>query len=207
MNKEELIAMGLTEEQAKKVMDSLDGNFVTKTRFNEINEENKTLRKSVSDRDNQLEDLKKSSGDNAALQQQISDLQKQNAEQQKAHDAELAQLKLDNAVEIALSGAKAKNGKVVKAALDMSKMKIGEDGKLSGFEEQIEALKKSDGYLFDAQEQTSRFVGFQPGASSVVPNSTAAGYEARLADARKNNNQLEVIKIKQEAASEGVVLM
>ena len=38
MKKEDLIAMGLTEEQAKKVMDSLDGSFVTKARFNEINE-------------------------------------------------------------------------------------------------------------------------------------------------------------------------
>lgn len=201
MNKEDLIAMGLTEEQAKKVMDSLDGNFVTKVRFNEINEENKTLKKSVSDRDKQLEDLKKSSGDNAALQQQISDLQK-------THDEELAKLKLDNAVEIALSGAKARNGKAVKAMLDMSKVKLGEDGKLSGFDEQIEALKKSDAYMFDVQQQTQQqFTGFQPGASSTVPNSTAAGYEARLADARKNNNQLEVIKIKQEAAADGVVLM
>lgn len=209
MNKEDLIAMGLTEEQAKKVMDSLDGNFVTKARFNEINEENKTLKKSVSDRDKQLEDLKKSSGDNAALQQQISDLQKQNADQQKAHDEELAKLKLDNAVEIALSGAKARNGKAVKAMLDMSKVKLGEDGKLSGFDEQIEALKKSDSYMFDVQQQQTQqqFTGFQPGASSTVPNSTAAGYEARLADARKNNNQLEVIKIKQEAAADGVVLM
>ena len=210
MNKEDLIAMGLTEEQAKKVMDSLDGNFVTKARFNEINEENKTLKKSVSDRDKQLEDLKKSSGDNAALQQQISDLQKQNSDQQKAHDEELAKLKLDNAVEIALSGAKAKNGKAVKAMLDMSKVKMGEDGKLSGFDEQIEALKKSDSYMFDVEQQTQQqqqFTGFQPGASSTVPNSTAAGYEARLADARKNNNQLEVIKIKQEAAADGVVLM
>lgn len=209
MNKEDLIAMGLTEEQAKKVMDSLDGNFVTKARFNEINEENKTLKKSVSDRDKQLEDLKKSSGDNAALQQQISDLQKQNADQQKAHDEELAKLKLDNAVEIALSGAKARNGKAVKAMLDMSKVKLGEDGKLSGFDEQIEALKKSDAYMFDVQQQQTQqqFTGFQPGASSTVPNSTAAGYEARLANARKNNNQLEVIKIKQEAAADGVVLM
>lgn len=209
MNKEELLAMGLTEEQAKKVMDSLDGNFVTKVRFNEINEENKTLKKSVSDRDKQLEDLKKSSGDNATLQQQISDLQKQNTEQQKAHDEELAKLKVDNAVEIALSGAKAKNGKAVKAMLDMSKVKLGEDGKLSGLDEQLEALKKSDGYMFDVQEQTQQqqFTGFQPGASSTVPNSTAAGFETRLAEARKNNNTLEVIKIKQEAAADGVVLM
>lgn len=208
MNKEELIAMGLTEEQAKKVMDSLNGNFVTKTRFNEVNEENKTLKKSVTDRDKQLEDLKKSSGDNAELKKQIETLQQQNVAQQKTHDEELAKLKLDNAVEIALSGSKAKNGKAVKAMLDMSKVKMGEDGKLSGFDEQIEALKKSDGYMFDVQEQTQQqFTGFQPGVSSAVPNSTAAGYEARLADARKNNNQLEVIKIKQEAAAEGVVLM
>lgn len=164
MNKEDLIAIGLTEEQAEKVMDSLE--------------------------------------------QQISDLQKQNADQQKAHDKELAELKLDNAVEIALFGAKARNGKAVKAMLDMSKVKLGEDGKLSGFDEQIEALKKSDSYMFDAEQQTQqRFTGFQPGASSTVPNSTAAGYEARLADARKNNKQLEVIKIKQEAAADGVVLM
>lgn len=208
MKKEDLIAMGLTEEQAKKVMDSIDGNFVTKARFNEVNEENKTLKKSVSDRDKQLEDLKKSSGDNAALQQQISDLQKANADQQKAHETELNQLKLDNAVEVALSSAKAKNSKAVKAMLDMAKVKIGEDGKLSGFDEQIEALKKSDGWMFDADQQTQQqFTGFQPGASSTVPNSTAAGYEARLADARKNNNQLEVIKIKQEAAADGVILM
>lgn len=208
MNKEDLIAMGLTEEQAKKVMDSLDGSYVTKTRFNEVNEENKALKKSVSDRDKQLEDLKKSSGDNATLQQQIADLQKQNAEQQKAHDEELAKLKLDNAVELALSGANARNGKAVRAMLDMSKVKMGEDGKLSGFDEQIEALKKSDAYMFDIQQQTQQqFTGFQPGASSGTPDPKTAGYEARLADARKNNNQLEVIRIKQEAAAGGVILM
>ena len=55
-----MIAMGLTEEQAKKVMDSLDGDFVTKSRFNEVNEENKRLKQDVSDRDKQLETLKKS---------------------------------------------------------------------------------------------------------------------------------------------------
>ena len=43
MKKEDLVAMGLTDDQAKKVMDSLDGDFVTKTRFNEVKEENKQL--------------------------------------------------------------------------------------------------------------------------------------------------------------------
>lgn len=148
MNKEELIAMGLTEEQAKKVMDSLDGNFVTKTRFNEVNEENKTLKKSVSDRDKQLEDLKKSSGDNAELKKQIETLQQQNADQKKAHDAEMAQLRLDNAIEAALSGAKAKNGKAVKALLDMEKLTLnGEE--IQGLSEQLEAVKNENAYLFE----------------------------------------------------------
>ncbi|MCM1136764.1 MAG: phage scaffolding protein, partial [Clostridium sp.] len=82
----------------------------------------------------------------------------------------------------------------------------GEDGKLAGLAEQLEALKKSDGYLFEA-EPGQQFAGFQPGASAGVPDAAAAGYESRLADARKNNNQLEVIKVKQEAAAAGVVLM
>lgn len=208
MKKEDLIAMGVTEEQASKIMASLDGDFVTKARFNEINDELKTAKKSLSDRDKQLEDLKKSAGDNESLTAQIAALQKANSDQQKAHDEEIAALKFNNAVELALTGAKAKNIKAVRAMLDDSKMKIGEDGKLTGFDEQIEALKKSDGYMFDVdQKAQQQFTGFQPGASTTVPNSTQAGYEARLADARKNNNQLEVIKIKQEAAADGVVLM
>ena len=207
MKKEDLIAMGLTEEQATKVMGSLDGDFVTKTRFNEVNEELKTAKKSISDRDKQLEDLKKSTGDNAALTQQIADLQKANADQQKAHDEELAALKFNNALDLALTVAKVKNVKAVRAMLDDTKIKLGDDGKLTGFDEQIEALKKSDGYMFDVQTGQQQFQGFQPGQSGMIPNSQQAGYEARLAEARKNNNQLEVIKIKQEAAGNGVILM
>lgn len=169
MNEKDLIAMGLTEEQAKKVMDSLDGNYVTKTRFNEVNEELKQSKAAVTDRDKQLEDLKKSAGDNASLQQQITDLQKANADQKKAHDAEIAQLKLDNAMETALTAAGAKNSKAVKALLDTSKVKLGDDGKLTGWDEQLEAIQKSDAYLFAEKSQNNQnFKGFQPGAAGNV---------------------------------------
>ena len=173
MNKEDLIAMGLTEEQAKKVMDSLDGNFVTKTRFNEVNEENKTLKQSVADRDKQLEDLKKSSGDNAELKKQIETLQQQNAEQQKAHEAELKQLKLDNAIDTALTAAGAKNVKAVKPFIDTTKIKLGDDGKLTGLDEQLKEVQKTEGYLFaEKQQKQQTFKGFQPGASGEVKPGT-----------------------------------
>lgn len=172
MNKEDLIAMGLTEEQAKKVMDSLDGNYVTKTRFNEVNEENKTLKKSVSDRDKQLEDLKKSSGDNEELKKQIETLQQENANQKKAHDAEMTQLRLDNAIDAALTAAGAKNIKAVRALIDTSKVKVGEDGKLTGFDDLLSAVQKSDSYLFTEKQQKQNFKGFQPGASGKVKPGT-----------------------------------
>ena len=172
MNKEDLIAMGLTEEQAKKVMDSLDGNYVTKTRFNEVNEENKTLKKSVSDRDKQLEDLKKSSGDNEELKKQIETLQQENANQKKAHDAEMTQLRLDNAIDAALTAAGAKNIKAVRALIDTSKVKVGEDGKLTGFDDLLSAVQKSDSYLFAEKQQKQNFKGFQPGASGNVKPGT-----------------------------------
>lgn len=173
MKKEDLIAMGLTEEQAKKVMDSLDGNFVTKARFNEVNEENKTLKQSVADRDKQLEDLKKSSGDNAELKKQIETLQQQNAEQQKAHEAELKQLKLDNAIDTALTAAGAKNVKAVKPFIDTTTIKLGEDGKLTGLDEQLKEVQKTEGYLFaEKQQKQQTFKGFQPGASGEVKPGT-----------------------------------
>lgn len=173
MKKEDLIAIGLTEDQAKKVMDFLDGNFVTKARFNEVNEENKTLKQSVADRDKQLEDLKKSSGDNAELKKQIETLQQQNADQKKAHDAEMAQLKLDNAIDAALTAAGAKNIKAVRAMIDTSKMKLGEDGTVEGLSDAIKAVQKSDSYMFNTvQQKQQTFKGFQPGASGEVKPGT-----------------------------------
>lgn len=47
MTKEKLMEMGLTEEQANKVMEGLNGSFVTKTRFNEVNEELKTAKATI----------------------------------------------------------------------------------------------------------------------------------------------------------------
>lgn len=61
MKKEELIAKGLTEEQAKAVMDiyteEMKG-FIPKSRFDEVNTAKADLEKQVADRDKQLKVLK-----------------------------------------------------------------------------------------------------------------------------------------------------
>lgn len=171
MKKEEFVALGISEELAAKAekasQEELKG-YVEKSKHDEIVEENKTLKQSVSDRDKQLDTLKAASGDNEELKKQIETMKQQNAEQEKAHKAELAQLRLDNAIDTALTAAGAKNGKAVRALIDVSKVKLGEDGKLSGWEEQLAAVQKSDAYLFTEKQKTNNFRGFQPGASGDI---------------------------------------
>ena len=64
------------------------------------------------------------------------------------YNTDIAAVKLDSAVNMALVEAKAKNPKLAKAALDMSLVKIDGD-KLLGLSEQLENIKKSEKYLFD----------------------------------------------------------
>ena len=106
MTKEKLLEWGLTEEQATKVMEGLNGSFVTKARFNEVNTELTTAKNTIKERDTQLETLKKASGDTKALQDQITQLQADNKKKDTDHAAELKNLKISNAVELALTGAK-----------------------------------------------------------------------------------------------------
>ena len=167
MKKEDLIALGLTEEQAKKVLDAVK-DYVPKTQLAEVERERDGLKATVTERDTQLETLKKSSGDNETLQKQIADLQKANEDQQKAHDAEIAQLRLDNAVEAAILAAGAKNVKAVRALMDADKLRLEKDGTVTGLSDQIKAIQKSDAYMFAEKQQQQQFKGFQPGASGDV---------------------------------------
>ena len=106
--------------------------------------------KVVKDRDKQLEDLKKTAGDSEELKKQIEDLQAENKEATKAHATEINNLKINNAIENSLLTYNAKTPKAVKSLLDMDNIKIGEDGKVTGIEEQLKALIEAEDtkYLF-----------------------------------------------------------
>ena len=153
MTKEKLMEMGLTEEQANKVMESLNGSFVTKARFNEVNAELKAAKDTIKERDTQLETLQKSTGNVEALRKQITDLQAANTEKDQTHAAELKALKISNAVDAALSSAKAKNNTAVKALLGdfIAKAELAEDGTVKGLDDEVKKLveSKDTAFLFD----------------------------------------------------------
>lgn len=173
MTKEILMKMGLTEEQATKVLEAhtaaINGKYIPKERFDEVNTKKQQLETSVAERDRQLEDLKKSTGDVEALKTQIQTLQNDNKAKEEAYKVELSNLKKTNALELALTGAKVKNNKAIKALLDNEKIKLKDDGTLEGLSEQLEAIKKSDAYLFEetqTKEKTTVPKGFVPGPAA-----------------------------------------
>ena len=125
----------------------LDGDYVTKARFNELNESKKSLAEQIAERDKQLKDLKKSVGDNEGLRKQIEDLQKANKEQKDAFDNQTKALRLDTAIKLAIADS-AQDADIVSGLIDKNKLILGEDGKVTGLTEQVEALKKDKAFLF-----------------------------------------------------------
>lgn len=173
MTRKQLEDLGLTKEQADSIIkingdDIENAKSASAAEIKNLQTEVDGLKTQVGDRDKQLETLKASAGDNANLKKQIEDLQTENATAKANHESELNQLKVDFAVEKALTGAKAKNIKAVKALLDLTDAKLDKEGKVKGLAEQIEKLTTDEGtkFLFDAPTQQQNFKGFQPGASA-----------------------------------------
>ena len=192
MKKEEFVKLGIEEELAKKceaaVADLLKG-YIPKARFDEVNTSKNSAEALIKERDKQLEDLKKSTGDAEALKKQIETLQAENKAKDEAHQAEIKQIKIDNAVEAALLGAKAKNNIAVKALLkDLDKAELLEDGTIKGLAEQLTALQKSDSYLFEAKETKKTVKGATIGepTDSIPGEMTIAEFRKMSASERYN---------------------
>lgn len=147
MKKEELLEIGLTEEQAEKVF-ALNGKDVNKarndldTKTTELETANKTIQELQAA-------VKKFDGvDVDGLKTSLSDLQKK-------YDADISAAHLDSALNLALVEAKAKNPMLAKRALDVAGIKLDGD-KLLGLDEQLKKLRETDGYLFEEDKTHGR---------------------------------------------------
>jgi len=141
------IADDKKEEASQTLHDYLDGNYVTKSRFNEVNEEKKTLKATVAERDKQLETLKNSKGDTEALKAQIKQLQTENNQAKEKYEDQMKNLRLTTAIQLAI-GDSAQDVGIVSGLFDRDKLILGEDGKVTGLDEQLKALKESKPFLF-----------------------------------------------------------
>ena len=142
MTLEELTKASEGNAEAKFV-DLKDGGYVDEGKFKGLESQLSAANTTIKDLQEAVKkfdgkDPEKLSADLVALQQK--------------YDADTAKLRLDNALEVALLSSKARDTKAVRALLDIEKIKLDGD-KLTGLEDQIEALKKSHDYMFEAEEK------------------------------------------------------
>lgn len=157
MNKEQLLALGLSDEQVSKVLEGFKG-FVPPSRFNEVNEAKKNAEALLKERDVQL-------AEKETLQKQIETLQLESKKASEKYEADIKQLQIANIVERELMGAGAKNLKAVKALLNLDNAEL--DGEsVKGLAEQIKGLQKTDGFLFETKVDNSLPSGVIPAESN-----------------------------------------
>lgn len=144
MKKEDLIAKGLSEEQAQTVMDVWnDGmkGFVPKERFDEVNGKLKEANSTI-------ETLKKGNADNEELQKQVREY--------KDKVAELETASANTAKEYALRDKLKEAGAIdadyiIYKQGGLDKFTFDKDGKPIGIDDVMKPLKESSPHLFKAE--------------------------------------------------------
>jgi len=143
------------DDLESKIAKELPKHFKPAKEFNDINEklklaegEKKTLEDDKKKIEDEYNNFKKGS-----ISQEDYEAKKKEIETNSK--AEIAKVRLESKIDLAINNAKAKNVKSVKANLELDKIKLDGD-KLLGFDDQIEALKKSDAYLFEIDNKVNK---------------------------------------------------
>lgn len=169
MKREFLKSLELTDEVIDKIM-AENGNDINalKAKQTELETQIADYKTQISDREKQLETLKKSAGDNENLKSQISQLQEENKRAAETYEAKIKQMGIESALTLALTNAKAKNPKTVRALLDLENAQLNEDGTIKGLEKQLTKIKESDAYLFDGETKPT-LTGAKPAEGDPKP--------------------------------------
>ena len=158
MTREFLKSLGIED---KTVIDSImdeNGKDINaeKTKFGDY----ETLKTQLSDANKKIEEFGKL--DFEGVKAMADDYKAKFEQAQADSKKQLEELQFNHALDGALSGAKAKNIKAVRALLETDKLKLNKDGSLTGLSEQIEKIKSENDYLFEAdkaQEPAPHFLG------------------------------------------------
>jgi len=172
MKREDLKALELEDDVVDKIM-KLHGQDIEdhKSKLEAAEKQTDDLQGRLEEANKTIEGFKEMDVDGIKA---AADDWKAKAEQaEKDAKTQIEQLKFDHALEGALTGAKAKNPKAVKALLDMDALKYNE-GKIIGLEEQLKAIQEKEDYLFESDEPMPKIVDKTAGKVSQLDEFTAA---------------------------------
>lgn len=153
MKREFLKGLNLDDKTIDQIM-SVNGTDIENIKkslgdIESIKTENKSLKTQIADRDKDMKSLKKQAGDNEELSNKYAELQSKYKDDTAKLSEQLSETKLNGALDSVLNSAKVRNTKAVRGLLNMDNIKLNDKGEIEGVSDQLESLKKSDGYLFD----------------------------------------------------------
>jgi len=150
--------LGIEDTEVEKidaeVRKTLPLHFVPKSQYNDVSEAKKQAEKDRDTASGQLEELKKSAGDNEALKKQIETLQDANSTAKTEYEAKVNDLQLSTALKLALANDVHENAlDMALGAIDKTKIELDDSGAVKGgLEDQIKALRENKGFLFVEKE-------------------------------------------------------
>lgn len=190
-----------------KLANLASGEFVRKDKFDgevgRAKAENDKLTEEIKTLQGDLEKAKSSTGDIETIKAEAATAAEESAKRLETIETEKAGSALDYEIRLGVIGFGAKDEKSVIAHLDKEKVELS-DGKLTGLDEQLTEIKKSNEYLFGTPKTI--YQSTPPNPPPDDDNNASSEWDAKLKAAKKTGNNLDVIKVKQEAFKEGVVL-
>ena len=149
---EELLKLGLTEEQAKSVF-ALRGKELNedKSALETITQERDSLKDQLQKAEEQVENLKSLESISAEQKEALDKLQAEYDKYKADAEAELAKTNKVNAINLALKDTKAHNSAALMKFIDVDAIELDDNGKPK-IDDVINRLKESDPYLFEAED-------------------------------------------------------
>lgn len=167
MKKEDLIAQGLTEEQAKFVMAEHGKTVTTHNKaVSTLEAERDGLQEQVATNQTELDALKESAKGNEELTAQLTELQTKLDASKTEADTKLAAQQKDFAIQLALKESNPLDESIVLSLLDKETIKVV-DGGLQGLKEQLDGLKESKSFLFQQEDQGTPPPNFSTGGNAA----------------------------------------
>ena len=162
MKREFLTGLGVAEDVIDKIM-AENGKDIeaAKAKYADYD----ALKTQLAEANGKIEEFGKLDFD--GVKKMADDYKAKFEEAQAESKKQIEAMQFNHALENALSGAKAKSIKAVRALLETDKLKLNKDGSLTGLTEQLDKLKSENDYLFEAEkkEDVPQFLGGSSGGS------------------------------------------
>ena len=131
----------LKDNKDIKLANRASGDYVSKQKYDD----------DIKAKDTKISDLTKKVADFDGVD--VKQLQKDVDDWKTKYSADIKAERRDSAIKLAVAKAGARSEKALMGMLDYDKIKLTDDGKLEGLDDQIAQIKKDDAFLFQEEQK------------------------------------------------------